>query len=142
MQSYQTRLQGAPGLPELLAASFDTFEAIRLLARSREDEVPELFAALISTAGAAVEGREAVTAAPSLPPGPAGPQPSLLAPNADLDEAIDVLAGLGELLDRCLTAAAAAATLPGDRAACEDAADAARQLYQLMARDENAPGPR
>ena len=29
MQSYQSRLQEAPGLPELLAAGFDAFEAIR-----------------------------------------------------------------------------------------------------------------
>ena len=113
-----------------------------MLARSREDEAPELFAAFMSTAGTAVEGREAVTAAPSLPPGPAGPQPSLLPAGASLDEVIDVLAILGELLDRCLTQAAASAALPEDRDACQDAADAARQIHQLMARGENAPGPR
>jgi hypothetical protein len=135
MRSFQTRLQEAAGLPELLAASFDTFEAIRQEADSRVDEVPELFAAFMTTAVTAVEGREAVTAAPSLPPGPAGPQPSLLTADAGLNEAIDTLANLGTLLDRCLTQAAASATNPQDRAACEEAADAARQIRHLMTRE-------
>ena len=142
MQSIQARLQEAPALPELLAASFDAFETIRQQADSRVDEVPELFAAFMTTADAAVDGREAVTAAPSLPPGPAGPQPSLLPPGASLNEAIDTLADLGALLDHCLTHAAAAATLPGDRAACEEAADAARRVRHLMARGDDAPGLR
>jgi hypothetical protein len=128
MRSLQTRLQEPAGLPELLAASFDTFEAIRQEADSRVDEVPELFAAFMTTGVTAVEGHEAVTAAPSLPPGLAGPQPSLLTANAGLNEAIDTLADLGALLDRCLTQAAASATNPQDRAASEDAADAARQI--------------
>jgi hypothetical protein len=142
MQSFQARLQGAPGLPDLLAASFDTFEAIRQEADSRVDEVPELFAAFLTTSVTAVEGREAVTAAPSLPPGPAGPQPSLLPPGAGLNESIDTLCDLGALLDRCLTQAAATATLARDRAACEEAADAARQIRHLMARDDDATGIR
>ena len=135
MQSFQARLQEAPGLPELLAASFDAFEAIRQQAGSRVDEVPELFAAFMTTAVTAVEGREAVTAAPSLPPGPAGPQPSVLAADTGLNEAIDTLANLGTLLDRCLTQAAASATNPQDRAACEEAADTARQIRHLMTRE-------
>jgi hypothetical protein len=142
MQSFQVRLQEASGLPELLAASFDTFEAIRQEADSRVDEVPELFAAFMTTGVTAVEGREAVTAAPSLPPGPAGPQPSLLTADASLNEAIDTLADLGALLDRCLTQAAASATNPQDRAACEQAADAARQIRHLMTRGDDAPGLR
>ena len=135
MQSFQVRLQEASGLPELLAASFDTFEAIRQEADSWVDEVPELFAAFMTTAVTAVEGREAVTAAPSLPPGPGGPQPSLLTADAGLNEAIDTLADLGALLDCCLTQAAASATNPQDRAACEEAADSARQIRHLMTRE-------
>jgi hypothetical protein len=134
MQSFQARLREAARLPELLAASFDTFEAIRQEADSRVDEVPELFAAFITTAVTAVEGREAVTAAPSLPPGPAGPQPRLLTAGADLNEAIDTLADLSALLDRCLTQAAASAVNSRDRAACEEAADAARLSRRVNSR--------
>jgi hypothetical protein len=142
MQSFQARLREASGLPELLAASFDTFEAIRQEADSRVDEVPELFAAFMTTAVTAVEGREAVTAAPSLPPGPAGPQPTLLRDGASLNEAIDTLAHLGALLDCRLTQAAASAANSRDRAACEEAADAARQIRHLMAQGNDAPGLR
>jgi hypothetical protein len=62
----QARLREASSLAELLAVSFDAFEAIRVLARSSEDTVPGLFAALMTTADAAVDGREAITIAPSL----------------------------------------------------------------------------
>ena len=96
----------------------------------------------MTTAVAAVEGREAITAAPSLPPGPADPQPSLLPADADLNEAIDTLCDLAALLDCCLTQAAAAASNPQDRDACEGAADAARRVGDLMARGDDAPGLR
>src|SRR5260370_6077556 len=72
------RLRQAATLPDMLAASFDAFEVIRLLACGNEDRVPGLFAAFMTAADAAVDGREAITAAPSLPPGggdstPTGP---------------------------------------------------------------------
>ena len=121
-QPIQARLQDASALPDTLAVSFDAFEAIRLAARSCVDRIPELFAAFMTTADAAVEGREAITAAPSLPAGPAAAQPGLLAAGASVDEAIDVLAALGALLDSRLTQAAAAATIHADRVACSEAA--------------------
>ncbi len=68
-----TRFRHAASLPETLAAGFDAFEAIRQLARDCENRVPALFAAFMTTADAAVDGREAITIAPSLPqPGRAG----------------------------------------------------------------------
>ena len=68
----ETRLRQAATIPDILAASFDAFEVTRLLARDSENAVPALFAAFMTTADAAVDGREAVTAAPSFPPGPSG----------------------------------------------------------------------
>ena len=65
----ESRLQQATTLPDMLAASFDAFEVIRRLARDNEDRVPGLFAAFMTAADAAVDGREAITAAPSLPSG-------------------------------------------------------------------------
>ncbi len=61
-----TRLREAAGLPDTLAVAFDAFEAIRQLAHDCEDSVPSLLAAFLTTADAA--GREAITAAPALPP--------------------------------------------------------------------------
>ena len=102
-QPIQARLQDASGLADTLAVSFDAFEAIRLAARSCVDWVPELFAAFMTTAGAAVEGREAITAASSLPAGPGATQPGLVVPGDSIGDAVGVLAALGTLLDSRLT---------------------------------------
>ena len=118
-QPIQARLQDASALPDTLAVSFDAFEAIRLAARSCTDRVPELFAAFMTTADAAVDGREAITAAPSLPAGPAAAQPGLLAPGGSVDDALGHPRCPRGTPGRRLTQAAAAATIPADRAACE-----------------------
>jgi hypothetical protein len=77
VEAIAARLRDARSLPELLAASFDAFEAIRVLARRSEDRAPSLFAAFITAAAAAVTGREAITMSPPLSPSSAGS----LAPN-------------------------------------------------------------
>jgi len=130
----EARLRQASSLPEALDVSFDAFEAIRMAARDCQDRVPELFAAFMMTADAAVEGREALTPAPSLPltsgaqPGNAG------AVRADANQVADTLAALAAVLRDRLTAAAARADTPDDRAACQDAAEAAGRICQLMTR--------
>lgn len=138
----QARLEDASSLPDTLAVSFDAFEAIRLATRSCTDRIPELFAAFMTTADAAVDGREAITAAPSLPASPAAAQPGLLAPGDSVDAALDIFAALGALLESRLTQAAVSATLTADRFACSDAAGAARRIHQLMARGVDGPGLR
>jgi hypothetical protein len=62
----QARLRETSSVPDLLALSFSAFESIRVLARGGEATVPGLFAAFMMTADAAVDGREAITIAPSL----------------------------------------------------------------------------
>jgi hypothetical protein len=130
----EVRLRQAASLPEVLAAGFEAFEAIRMTARDRQNRVPELFAAFMMTADAAVDGREALTIAPSLPlEGATGP--SLAVPaDADAGLAADVLAALATALGERLTTAASQAGVPTDRAACQDAAEAARRICQLMTR--------
>jgi hypothetical protein len=66
----------AADLPETLAAGFDAFEAVRMTARDYQDRVPGLFPAFMTTADAAVDGREALTIAPSLP-SPTAPSPAM-----------------------------------------------------------------
>jgi hypothetical protein len=135
VEAIMARLRGARSLPELLAASFDAFETIRILARGSEDIVPSLFAAFMTAADAAVDGRQAITIAPSLSPG------SLVttspAAGADIDTITVALAALGELLCERLARAADCALIPGDRAACQEAAAAGRRVHQLMAREDN-----
>jgi hypothetical protein len=132
------RLRDARALPELLAASFDAFETIRVLARGSEDIVPSLFAAFMTAADAAVDGRQAITLAPSLSSASrVTPVTTPPAAGADIDTITAALAALGELLDERLAHAADRALLPGDRAACQEAAEAGRRIHQLMARDGN-----
>jgi hypothetical protein len=134
VEAITARLRSARSLPELLAASFDAFEIIRVLARGSEDKVPSLFAAFMMAADAAVDGRQAITIAPSL--FPVSPITTPPAAGADIDTITDALAALGELLDGCLARAADRALVPGDRAACQEAAEAGHRIHQLMARED------
>ncbi len=138
-----TRLREAASLPDTLAAGFDAFEAIRQLARVCEDTVPALFATFMTTADAAVDGREAITIAPTLRQdwrGGAGVNVS--GAGAPVEEIAGALAGLGALLADRLSHAATIAATAGDRAACTDAALAAGRICQLMTRADDDGRPR
>jgi hypothetical protein len=140
ISSITTRLRDADSLPDTLVAGFDAFEAIRQLARGCEDKVPALFAAFMTTADAAVDGREAITIAPALPrPGRAGL--SVSGAGASVEEIAGALAGLGALLTDRLSRAAAIAATAADRAACTDAAQAAGRICQLMASGDHDSRP-
>ena len=130
----QARLIQTASLPQTLAAGFDAFEAIRMAARDCQDRVPELFAAFMTTADAAVDGREALTVAPSLPLDGGTELGAAVPGGADADQAADALAALAAVLRDRLTDAAALADTPGDRAACQEAAAAAGRICQLMTR--------
>ena len=52
---------------------------------------------------------------------------------ADVGEIADAMAALGALLDDRLSRAVSMAAVPGDRAACEQAAEAAGRICELMA---------
>jgi hypothetical protein len=132
----EARLVEAASLPETLAAGFDAFEAIRMTARHWQDQAPGLFAAFMTAADAAVDGREALTIAPSLPPADSARPDTTVAAGADPGQAADALAALASALRDRLTHAATFAELPADQAACQDAAQAAGRLCQLMARGD------
>ena len=126
------QLREAGSLPDLLAASFDAFEIVRMLARHWDHHAPELFAAFMMTADAAVDGREALTTAPALPAGPMPARAGTLAERSAAQEITAALAALGTLLARRLTEAARHAP-PDDHDACTAAAVAARRIGDLMA---------
>lgn len=135
------RVRAAAGPSGLLAEAFDAFEVVRTLARGCEAQHPELLMTFMTVADAAVDGREALTVAPTLPAGPSRVATGAVSPGAaepgpaGPDEVADLLSKLGTLLAERLTSAAATATLPGDQAACLEAAQAAQRISQLMARD-------
>jgi len=127
----------------LLDAGFDAFEVIRQVARACEEWVPELFAAFMVAATTAVEGRNALNDAPSLPPARGGPKPSpAVSLPADVGHLADQLAALAALLAQRLTDAAARADLTGDRDACEYAARAAADLHQILRRGDDETAAR
>lgn len=130
----EARLRQAASLPEILDAGFDAFEAIRTAGRGYQDRVPELFAAFMTIADAAVDGREALTVAPSLPLTGDTKLGHAMAADADVGHAADAVAALAALVRDRLTEAAGLADTPGDRAACEEAAEAAGRICQLMTR--------
>ena len=130
------RLRIAAGLSETLAAGFDAFEAIRMTAREWQDRAPGLFAAFMTVADAAVDGREALTIAPSLPPADGTGPRSAIAAGTDPGQAADALAAIATVLQDRLTSVADWAHLPADRAACQDAAAAAGRICQIMARGD------
>ena len=140
LDAIASRLRGGTALAGLLDAGFDAFEVIRLVARAGEDLAPDLFAAFITTAGTAVEGRNALGDAPSLPPA-TGPPPAItMSATVGAGQIADELAALATLLAQRLAEAGAQAVREGDRAACQHATCAAADIHRLLARglDETA----
>lgn len=137
------RIHGSTSLAELLDAGFDAFEAIRLVARAYEDRAPSLFAAFMTAAVAAVEGRNALNEASSLTPAHSDPPPApTLSAAASANHVADDLASLAALLAKRLAEASTQAVLAGDRAACQHAARIAADIYSLLARDSDASATR
>jgi len=137
LDTIASRLRGATTLAGLLDAGFDAFEAIRLVARAGEDLAPGFLAAFITTAGTAVEGRNALNDAPSLPPATGPPPAPAVSLTVDAGQIADELAALAALLAQRLAEAGAQAAGEGDRAACQHATYAAADIHRLL-----APGPR
>jgi hypothetical protein len=140
LDAIAARLRGGTALAGLLDAGFDAFEVIRLVARAGEDLAPELFAAFITTAGTAVQGRNALNDAPSLPTATGPPPAPAVSLTVGADQIADELATLAALLTERLAEASAQAFGEGDRAACQHATCAAADIHRLLARglDETA----
>jgi hypothetical protein len=139
LRAVTARVADSTTMSGLLGASFDAFEVIRQVARACEDRVPELFAAFMVAAGTAVEGRNALNDAPSLPPARSDRalQPSVNT-TAEVGQVADDLAELAAFLAQRLPKAAARADLPGDREACERASRAAADIHHLLGQDTDA----
>lgn len=127
-------LENAGSLTALLDAAWDAFEFTISVSGDHADTDEGFFAALVDVLTAAADGRDAIVAAPSLPPRPLGSCP---ARSGDRGRSVlDVVATLGSLsglLAGRLTSAASSAADPQDRAACLTGARYAREIHRLLA---------
>lgn len=138
IDSIRARLTVAPVSAESLAgmldAALDGFEALLAGCEANEDRSAESFAAFAFAAAAAAAGRQVLLTAPSLPStrGKVTSQPTCVQP--DLDSVADTLAELAGVISGQLSFAANQAQMPGDRAACIDAAREAARIRELLDR--------
>jgi hypothetical protein len=121
------------GLPALLAAALGSFEAMRTEIHEQEDKAGPGFAAFALASVSAAGGWHAIAAAPSLAVSWAG-EPARPTQPSGLDEAEAAaeLARLALMLASSLERAAALATSPGDRSACQEGARHAAAVGALL----------
>jgi hypothetical protein len=126
------RLVDADGLPALLAVAWDTFELVQATASASAGDSPDLYPAFTFARGSAVNGRNALAVAPSMPPVPADSTPTPPDPAADVGRLADLLAALASALSTRLRESAELAPDPADRSACLNAARESDQIISLL----------
>ena len=127
------RVHEARGLPAVMDAACDAFEAILALIGGYEDGTGELVAPLLLAATQAANGRDALLFAPSLPPHSRHPpQPGHQQQGGSAGDLSTAVTSLSRLLAARL-ARTATVTAGADRAACHDAARYATQIQDLLA---------
>ena len=127
----RTRLDAATGAAETLAQAMDAFDLIRQMARQYEHHAGDWFAAYAMAAASAVQGRNVLGTAPSIPlshAAAAAASPEWL---ADADAAADALAELATLLSSRLKSVAVEVS-PGEREICTLAAEQADAIHALL----------
>jgi hypothetical protein len=141
IESARERVEQAIALPAVIDAAYDAFEQMLAAITSQQDRGGEAFAAFVMSGTAAANGRDALAAAPSLPPVSSGDLASMAsepAPDLPIQDAAAVLARLSQLLSRRLTDASDHTADAGDRLACAQAARHAAYVCLLLG---GTPGP-
>jgi len=128
------RLLDADGVPGVLAAGWDAFEFVRSVAGASADQAADMYPAFTFARGAAVTGRNAIAFAPSMPAGQATVFERQAPLAGDVYEVAGALADLASALSTRLQEAAGLADDTGDRAACENAAQDADRINELLAK--------
>ena len=141
LESTRARLEQATGLPAVLDAAYDAFEEMLPALEEQEDRGGAAFAAFVMSATAAANGRDALAAAPSLPPAPSGDLAAAAAGSSSslaMEDAAAALAQLSQLLSSRLTDVSGLSADPGDKTACTQAARHAVGICSLLGQ---APEP-
>ena len=131
----RARLEHASGLPAVLDAAYDAFEDMLGAIEVQQDPGGGAFAAFVMAGPAAANGRNAVAAAPSLPPAPSGDLARTEAGSSrglSAETTATVLAALSQLLASRLTQANDLSADLGDRIACAQAARHAASICSLL----------
>jgi hypothetical protein len=126
-------LLDARDMADTLAAGWEVFELVRVLASAAANRAADMYPAFTFARGSAVNGRNAIAFAPSMPTDYAGSRDGMALPMEDVGEVADILAGLASALSVRLREAAGLATAAGDRIACETAARDAGRISELLA---------
>jgi hypothetical protein len=135
IESGRARVEQAIGLSAVLDAAYDAFEQMLTAITIQQDRGGETFAAFVMSGTAVANGRDALAAAPSLPPSSSGEQASTARERcSDLpaEAAAAELASLSQLLSRRLTDASDHSADAGDRVACIQAARHASYVCSLL----------
>ena len=131
----RARLEHAAGLPAVLDAAYEAFEEILRAIEDQQDPAGGALAAFVMAGAAAASGRDALAAAPSLPPAAPGEGADAIAASAHdrtTDDAAAVLAGLSQLLASRLSSASDQSADASDRLACAQAARHAASICSLL----------
>jgi hypothetical protein len=130
----EQHLRAADGVADVLAAGWEIFHLVGALAAACADQAADLYPAFMFARGAAVDGRNAIAFAPSVPAVGAALSGGAVLSTGDVSEVADALAGLASALSMRLQATARLAEDDGDRIACENAACDADRISELLAR--------
>lgn len=131
----RARLEDASELPDVLDAAYDAFEDMLGAIEAQQDPSTGAFAAFVMVGAAAANGRNALAAAPSLPPASCGDAAGTTVGSSrglSADAAPAVLAALSQLLITRLTRASSPPAGLGDRVACAQAARHAASICSLL----------
>jgi hypothetical protein len=137
IESVRIRLEQATGLPAVLDAAYDAFEEMLWAIEEQEDRSGGAFAAFVMSGTAAANARDALAAAPSLPPAASGDLTvGTVGPSGGLatEDAAAVFAGLSQLLSSRLADACDLSADVGDKVACAQAARHAASICSLLGR--------
>lgn len=131
----RAHLEQAAGLPAVLDAAYETFEQMLRAIEDQQDPAGGAFAAFVMAGAAAGSGRDALAAAPSLPPA-ASPElaDAIVASPRDVtaEDAAAALAALSHLAASRLAGASDLSADVGDRVACAHAARHAASICSLL----------
>ena len=132
----QQHLIDADGVSGVLVASWQVFELVRAVTGANAGQAADMYPAFTFARGAAVSGRNAIAFAPSLP-ADHEPWPGIPAPvTGDVYEVADAVAELASVLCGRLREAAGLTADPGDRVACENAANDGERISRLLTKGE------
>jgi hypothetical protein len=130
----EQHLREADDVADVLAVAWQIFDLVGALAAACAEQAADLYPAFMFARSAAVDGRNAIEFAPSVPAVGAALSGGPVLSTGDASEVADALAGLASALSRRLQATAQLAEDDGDRVACENAARDADRISELLAR--------